>query len=517
MTMHGAPWLKSALIGIRDAVEWQAGGETAVMFNHLAQQGDDAALAFCRAAGVWAACRQAAVVPELADISCPVSAERGDDVLPPDHPWCAVFEYAFEEKVIRLQTEACRILAQQRRVLPPRLLRLALEAGQRHQALRPVLLEVLGQRGRWLAQFNSSWQYANSSVDGHDDDRGDLIWEEGAFVQRLEFFRRLRGTDPARARALLQAQLKELPAKERQAFVALLQHHLHPDDQALLEQLLKDRSGEVRDGAAMLLAQLPESPHAKSLIGWLAPLVTEKQNLMSRLASLVTDKRQWCCEAPLEVNPAWAAAAISAKRPQHSSMGDRAWWLYQLVRQVPLSWWQSHTGMTPEALLKWAKKTDWSEALYEGWLDRVEPGDDDWIVAMLNRNNAAYKQQVPLVTLLSPTVREEFWPSTLEKLIADRLLRPFVASYAYDETISEGHSRVLLRSVLPCLKNGKTKFEYDWRSNLLELACMLHPDSLSSWPSFFEHSEDESSELAEFMTDFGRIVALRRVLHSPCS
>ena len=61
-------------------------------------------------------------------------------------------------------------------------------------------------------------------------------------------------------------------------------------------------------------------------------------------------------DAPRAADPEWSSAAIDVARPQNDALGERAWWLYQLVRQVPLRWWCEHTGMDAAALLAWAAK-----------------------------------------------------------------------------------------------------------------------------------------------------------------
>lgn len=60
---------------------------------------------------------------------------------------------------------------------------------------------------------------------------------------------------------------------------------------------------------------------------------------------------------------------LEEKKPQYEEFGPRAWWLYQIGRCVPLAWWEAHTGLSPEALIDWAQKTDWRNVLLRSWLE----------------------------------------------------------------------------------------------------------------------------------------------------
>jgi hypothetical protein len=385
-------------------------------------EGSDAALDFSRRAGVLAACTLAAMALDQGEVQRPVPAAPDANVLPGDHPWAAAIRAIFTDAVItqtheaRLKHEACVCLAAAGFTLPFAALPQALEAGQRNQALRAVLLPVLGHRGRWLAAQNADWKFAGGAAVASDAQDASRLWQEGNPLERLAHFTRLRGSDPAAARELLQAGLGELSAKERAEFVAALGHGLSADDGALLALLLKDRSRDVRYGAARLLAGLPGSAHAQGLVGWLAPLLSQKRGLLGR---------QWLIDAPQAADPAWAGAAIDAARPQYEALGERAWWLYQIARQVPLDWWTTHTGMKPAELVAWAGKTDWKDALHRAWRERASAAEPDWIEALLSlRTREARAEASALLALLPVARRADETPAMAECAQAfDRIVR----------------------------------------------------------------------------------------------
>lgn len=495
-------WFKQALVGVDSAVAFAADTEVGKLLAHISTQGDDPALAFSRAAGVMAACQRAGLTLPSPSAAVLPPSPADEHALASDHPWSTLLASVFADGPVRLQYEVCRLLARLGATLPPQLLPGALDAGKRAVALRPPLLRVLGHRGRWLATLNAEWRYA---AEGTASEHDPQVWEEGNLAQRVAYLRALRQQEPARARELLHAQLGGLPAKERVELVATLEHGLGESDETLLDPLLNDRSRDVRAVAAMLLAKLPHSAHARRITGWLAPLLAPKRNLLGRT---------WTLDAPSAADPAWPSAAIESNRPQHERLGERAWWLYQLVRQAPLSWWVDGTGMVPAQLIAWAAKSDWTDALYRGWRERVGAADHDWIHAMLA--SRAFGDVAGLLAWLPVAEREPYWPRSLDQLYQDARLGEVIASCPLGEHLSADFSGVLLADIRQMAQSPRLRDDYGLRPSLLELALIAHPKALLGWqaPAW---PEQTTPALIEFIREFERILAIRRSLHSPLS
>jgi hypothetical protein len=493
-------WFKHALVGVGNGA-LPFDGALATLVERAPH--DDAAVTFARGVGAYAACRRAAVVFDATAAAPPPPAPDDARALPHDHPWTRALADAFDNGPERVQDEACRRVAQIGAVLPHALLPRALTAGQRNAALRDALALALGARGAWLAALNPDWRYAaGGASDGDDPDR---VWQEGSFAQRLALLRAIRASEPARAREMLRAQLPELPAKERHELVAVLGDRLDADDASILEPLLKDRARDVRQTAASLLALLPESAHAQRLAAWLASLVTAKRGLMSTT---------WRVDAPADADPGWTAATIDATRPQHDALGERAWWLYQLVRLVPLSWWTRHTGMSAAELVAWSGKSDWKGALHRGWLERLRDDDADWIDAMLDAKHGLFKhQRAALLARLPAGERERHWATAIGELAKTGTLADVVVSCALGATLSSAFSRALVAGLPELI--GSDAFRNDWglRGQLVELAAILHPDALRVWRALPRHAE-ETPSMDTCLHSIERIVALRRLFHS---
>ena len=286
--------------------------------------------------------------------------------------------------------------------LPHGLLVSALNQGRQSTELREWLLPVLGERGRWLATQNPQWAYAAGV---QETANAEQIWQEGSIAQRVSLLEAERETDPAQARARLEASLKELNAKERAPMVAALHAGLSMDDEPLLEKLLADRSKEVRENAAQLLTRLPASAHSQRITAWL-------QAMLSR-----DDKGEWQIEPPTEGNKDWERDGIALQLPTYVK-GERAWWLQQLVALAPIDFWRQALDKSPEQLWDWSRRSDWKSALRQGWLRALDTQHDlRWLPLLQSMESDSRAQALlpPLLDQLTTEQREAMWLDRLQR------------------------------------------------------------------------------------------------------
>ena len=450
-------------------------GAVGDLLQQIGQQSDAPARALLQSAGVLAVCEQASQHGQVraAPLATEAAAPETEPVLASDSLKITL-RWALAEAPARLQIELLQRLKAAGLRLPTGLLPLALEAGQRSVALRPALLSVLGERGRWLGRQNSAWRYAEGTAALAPLE---ARWSEGSLAQRALLLREERQRDADSARERLKAALPDLPAKERSELVAVLAEGLSMQDEALLAGLAsKDRGSEVRQIARALLAQLPESAQTQRAIARLLPCLEKK----SMLAGLIGGK--WKIEPPQAAGDDWKADGLEAERPKYESLGERAWWLYQLARQLPLVWWTSHTGMTPDALLQWAGKGDWTDALTRAWLDalRIAPSVA-WSKAFLDHwpGKSLRESRATVLSLLPAAEREPYWTQMLKDIKPGKtgniqeVTEQMAQACPPGEHVSHALS-VLLLEKLPLYP----KQSYYLRSALTEACCVLHPDTL---------------------------------------
>lgn len=321
----------SALLGTeRRPPDWPAlDGALGALLARIPR--DSVEKALLQTAGVLGTCQLAGMLPSKSGEASAAAAEETT----PEDPRVDLIASILADGPDRLQAEAFQMVAAAGRHLPHRMLPKALECGQRCVALRPSLLPVLGRRGEWLATQNDAWAYAVGG--GGAEKLSDDVWQHGSLDQRRLYLAALRERDAAKARELVREAMSTEGAKERTAFIECLATGLTMDDQDLLEATLTDKSKEARQTAARLLSTLPESRFAQRMAAHLAPfLKSEKKLLRGTVVTL---------EAPNAFDAAWKADLIEEARPKGLGMGERAWWLYQIVRCVPLVWWEAQIGI----------------------------------------------------------------------------------------------------------------------------------------------------------------------------
>ena len=331
------------------------------------------ALRLLRAAGVQAVCGLAGYRPPRADSALPEPCPPEPRASVDKAAVIDVLRQVLSSGSDRMRLEAFRLMLGAGKVLPPALLPQALELGRRTPSLRGPIALIAGERGRWLGGRNAAWNLFATNAENELDPE---VWDNGTLMQREAYLKSLRAQDPAKARERFETASASFDARERAAFTGCLGEGLSAADEAFLETLLeKDRSKEVRQAAASLLVRLPESGYVRRMGERLAACIVVPEargGLIGRIASAFSAPLP-AVEPPESFDPEWKKDLLEEKKPQYEEFGPRAWWLYQIGRCVPLAWWEAHTGLSPEALIDWAQKTDWRNVLLRSWLEAARP------------------------------------------------------------------------------------------------------------------------------------------------
>ncbi|MGD9644667.1 MAG: DUF5691 domain-containing protein [Pirellulales bacterium] len=352
---------------------------------------------------------------------------------PPDRwPECspraaAILAQAFAENLHPVLVEWLELAAAARQRPPHHLLPQLLEAAAARRALRPLASQVVDERGDWLMQFNPRWQFASPTAE-----QPEQVWQLGNRQQRAEVLRTLRASDPAAARDLIATTWKDDGADERAEWAATLQIALSDADEAFLESCLDDRSSRVREIAADLLARLPGSQLTTRMIERAAPLVAFHPGEIGKLLNL---KR--AVQPSLEVtlpaayDKSWQRDGIS-ERPGEK-LGQKQWWLLQIVGGVPLDHWTNTFGASASTIVA-AAPSDFATVLVRGWLIALARRPVvEWIEPLLAASetksiwNAELLRAVPAarraVLLTALLARQEQPYGQLQQIVA--AWRPF--------------------------------------------------------------------------------------------
>lgn len=497
----------SALLGTeRRPPEWPLlEGAHGALLGRIPREPVEKAL--LQTVGVLGTCQLAGFLPAKAE---KIPAPAAEDVSPEDSR-VDLFTSILTDGPERLQAEAFIKLAAAGRQMPHRLLPRALECGRRSVALRPSLLRVLGRRGEWLAAQNESWAYAIGGG-GTENLSGD-VWQHGSLDQRRLYLVQMRARDAAKARELVREAMTSEGAKERTAFIECLATGLTIDDQDLLEATLADKSKEARQIAARLLSMLPDSRYAQRMAGFLAPLLKQEKKFLR--GTTVT------LEAPTAFQAAWKADLIEEAKPKGLGMGERAWWLFQIVCSVPLSWWEAQTGMNPAECLAWAQKSDWKDALLQGWAEaQVTQRRVEWAEAFLG---ISLPPNGPLTVFdlldtLPPALRETHFLKLLTdndaKMIAQStLVDRFIKGLPLDASmLSPTVAAKVVRLLKQRIQSGESRYDWQLRQSLVELACLLPVAAFGDLANDWDLAKDEVQPFGEAVARIGIVLDQRKQL-----
>ena len=84
-----------------------------------------------------------------------------------------------------------------------------LDIGYKHKKLRLAICQVAGQRGAWLAERNTDWQWLQGGQISLENEQLSEYWHTASTASRELLFERLRLANPAQARDFLQQVWRE--------------------------------------------------------------------------------------------------------------------------------------------------------------------------------------------------------------------------------------------------------------------------------------------------------------------
>lgn len=262
------------------------------------------------------------------------------------------------------------------RVLPPHWLPVVLDELTPHE--RDVAAPALGPRAEWLAKRNPAWS-AVAPTSALPLDR----WNNGTLPERRAALAILSEQDPAGARILLERSWQTEPPEARAAFLQTLLDApgLSEADEPFLESALDDKRKDVRLAAVECLCRLPNSAHAKRNLARLEPLVTlteQGSGLLSRLR-----KRRLEITLPEALDKATIRDGINVKPPAQQKIGERAYWLMQMIALAPPSHWCERFASDVETLIAAALSTDYAVDLLLAFSNAaIRHRDIAWISAL---------------------------------------------------------------------------------------------------------------------------------------
>ncbi len=332
---------------------------------------DDPERKFLLTAGAWTIYRQAGRLTEPAPA---IPQAAAPETLPACSPKATQLVESLLREHSELLPEALVRLKQTGLRLPYELLPQALTSGAQSKEIRPALISVIGERGRWLSQFNSAWSWVTQflpTVETTLPDDGETIWQEGTLGQRYEILQRLRAIDPAQVRDKLAAVWKQEKAEARGKLLGTFEIGLSAEDEPFLDKALDDRAESVRTLAASLLARIPTSALAQRMLARADAIIL----------SYADDK--FTIKPPSEAKKEWLRDGIEEKPTYNTGIGKRAWYLVQILSLIPPTHWEVRFSTSPAELITAAHATEWGEQIIDSWsYATMLHGGTNWITPL---------------------------------------------------------------------------------------------------------------------------------------
>ncbi|WP_163513361.1 DUF5691 domain-containing protein [Fodinicola acaciae] len=265
-----------------------------------------------------------------------------------------------------------------------------LDRAAMHGDLAKPLVEVVGERGRWLAAQRPEWRkllaYGEIAAPLPDD------WRVADPLTRRDAFAAARRHDPGAAREALMAGWDTEALPERRDLLAAFAEGLSDADEDALNLAAADRRREVREIAWDLLRRLPDSGRS--------------QRMAERARLLVTiEKRRLGRHRMLIATPGYDAGMRAdgiAEKPGRQGEGLSAFWLRQVIAATPLRTWSEQ--LPPAELLAMTDNQPFGGELRTGWMEATQLEEElTWATAFV-KALGPYRCQ-PLLALLPPDVR----------------------------------------------------------------------------------------------------------------
>jgi hypothetical protein len=320
-------------------------------------------------------------------------------------------------------------------------------------------------RGRWLASLKTEWGFAIDAAENEG------LWETGTREQRFALFENLRKKDPARARDLVRSTWAQESPKDREEILGAFKHGLSPEDEPFLESALDDKREDVRRIAADLLSWLPESALCRRMTERILPLLRFSRKMSGQDKIEVT--------LPAECGKEMTRDGI-VLNPPYRALGEKAWWLQQMLAAVPLKIWTEGSGWTVHELIAAANRSEWKTALLGGWAQAAHRQHDlQWIEFVLTGGTELHAQYSFLYLSMPPLHQRQF---LLHALRADPALTPTPQILwlldSCDAPWSEELSQALIDSLTIHARKTDWTTDHGIAGLLNRIGRMAHPNRI---------------------------------------
>jgi uncharacterized protein DUF5691 len=408
---------------------------------------------------------------------CGVSPNRQEITISPapaeDKEYCnsvaiaVLNDILVEESMPLLKFWLEHCVAKERIVFPETIPQL-FSIGMQQKKLQTLIALCCGKRGKWLSSFNSDW---NFSLEASDEE----LWQTGTMEQRKEVLRRIRKTEPGKAREWLQLTWAQEDANTKISLFQVLAENMTEEDIPFLESLSSEKSKKVKDEALQLLKQIPGSSIVKEYEELICQAVTIKKE--KALLGML-NKTALLFRLPASVPESIFKSGIE-KLSGQKNVADEEFIIYQLIACIPPEFWEKHFGCSSAEVMELFKKSEEGKRMIpalglavakfkaRGWaihfiandtsfypdlvplLDKAQK--EKYLLKFINNNNIT----VSVIETASQEVDE--WGITLAKAILEQTAKN---PYQYNRAFYGQHIHLIPVSIVDNLPGHAPKEEH---------------------------------------------------------
>ncbi|MFN8253097.1 MAG: DUF5691 domain-containing protein [Ferruginibacter sp.] len=274
-------------------------------------------------------------------------------------------------------------------IVLPDLIADLMEIATAQKSLQSLIAGCCGKRGEWLSQFNTALHFSAPLPP-------EELWQTGTPEQRKKLLKETRATDPATARAWVQQVWPQEDAATKNSFLQVLENNISPDDIAFLETISADKGKKIKETALELLKQIPGSP-----------IVLQYQQILEQAVFLkkekallgLTTKTTLQFSLPGSIDESVFKSGIE-KLSNSKEFTDDTFIISQLMRSVPLSFWEAHLQLKPEEIIQVFQKDATGKKMIPSLVTAITKfRDTRWAVVMMQYSEVFYIDIIPLLPL----------------------------------------------------------------------------------------------------------------------
>lgn len=296
------------------------------------------------------------------------SASQTEDLQPCPDGLVSVLKDSLDGRFAETMAEILSLIAQHKWRVPTHLLPALLDRASKLYALRPYVMPVLGNTGRWLAAQQESWFFASQDL---------LSWEglQREWASKHSYTRQgilwqARQQEPNLALSLVQSTWASEQNAASNWIIRSFANNLSLADEAFLESALDNRNIIVRRKAAELLSHLAES------------------KLVTRLSFVADELIQddFSVDLPDELEPAWIRDGMILRNWKDTQKVKNAQ-VSDLVAAIPLDYWEERWQLTAEDIFERIEVSDYNEGFLKGFALAAERQvNTDWASVILKKD-----------------------------------------------------------------------------------------------------------------------------------